>query len=163
MLRQLKIGALKLAEAAGLGSLVLQSRWRRERLLILCYHGIALDDEDRWSPGLYMPPALRRRMELVRRSGCAVLPLDEAITRLRAGTLPPGAVSLTFDDGAYDFYAAAWPILREFGFPVTVYLTTYYSEYNRPVFDTMCSYLLWKGRGRDLAMPELGAASVLLD
>src|SRR5581483_4022353 len=113
MLRQFKIGALRMAEAAGLSGAVLRSRWRRERLLILCYHGVALDDEDCWSPGLYIAPALlRRRMELLRGAGCAVLPLDQALTRLHAGTLPPGAVSLTFDDGAYDFHAAAWPILR---------------------------------------------------
>ena len=45
MLRQAKIGALRIAETLGLNHLVLRSRWRRERLLILCYHGVALDDE----------------------------------------------------------------------------------------------------------------------
>jgi peptidoglycan/xylan/chitin deacetylase (PgdA/CDA1 family) len=164
MLRQAKIAALKIAGAAGLNHLVRRSGWRRERLLILCYHGIAIANEDQWNPELYMSPQLlRRRMEALRDSGCTVLPLDEAMQRLHAGTLPNGAVSLTFDDGAYDFYAAAWPILREFGFPVTVYLTTYYSEYNRPVFDTMLSYLLWWGQGRELAMPETGPQPVRLD
>lgn len=164
MLRGLKIAALRLAETAGLSALAGRSGWRRERLLILCYHGVALEDEHQWSPGLYIPPELfRRRMEALRESGCAVLPLDEAIQRLRNGTLPARAVSLTFDDGAYDFYAAAWPILRDFQYPVTVYLTTYYSEYNRPVFDTMCSYLLWKSRGRELAMAEIGTEPFVLD
>jgi hypothetical protein len=33
---------------------------------------------------------------------------------------------------------------------VTLYLTTFYSYFNRPVFDVVCSYLLWRGRGRTL-------------
>src|SRR5579884_3265133 len=164
MLRQAKIAVLTAAEAVGMASLILRSRWRRERLLILCYHGIALEDEDQWNPALYISPALlQRRMQMVRDSGCTVVPLDEGLSRLGQGTLPQAAVALTFDDGAYDFYARAWPVLREFGYPATVYLTTYYSEYNRPVFDTMCSYLLWKARGRELNLPEVGPEPVRLD
>ena len=33
-------------------------------------------------------------------------------------------VVLTFDDGYADFYTTAWPILREFNYPVTLYLPT---------------------------------------
>ena len=42
-----------------------------------------------------------------------------------AGTAPPSkSVLLTFDDGYADFYATAFPLLREFGFPATVFLAT---------------------------------------
>jgi len=64
---------------------------------------------------------------------------------------------LTFDDGGCDFYRHAFPILRQFKWPATVYLTSYYSAYNRPVFDVMCSYLLWKGRYRELDVTGLMA------
>ena len=70
---------------------------------------------------------------------------------------------ITFDDGMYDFFALAYPLLQEFGYPATVYLTTYYSEYNRPVFDLMCSYLLWKARGERLTWPDLGFNHFPLD
>lgn len=72
-------------------------------------------------------------------------------------------MTITFDDGMYDFHHVAFPIIREFGYPVTVYLTTYYSEFNRPVFDVMCSYLLWKGRGQRLEWPEVTAEPITLD
>jgi peptidoglycan/xylan/chitin deacetylase (PgdA/CDA1 family) len=156
MLRKLKILALRSAQAAGLSAPLMRSAWRRNRLLILCYHGISLDDEEQWDSSLYMRPSLfRSRMEAIRNAGCRVLALSEAIDRLYAGTLPPASVALTFDDGTHDFYRLAFPILSEFKYPVTVYLTTYYSDFNRPVFDVMCSYLLWKGRGKSLVWPEL--------
>ncbi len=165
MLRKVKLLSLAAARALGVSRIVIGSGWRRRRLLILCYHGVSIEDEHEWNPALYLRPEfLRARLELVRRAGCAVLPLDEAVERLYAGTLPARSVVLTFDDGAYDFYARAWPVLEEFGYPATVYLTTYYVTRPGPVFDTMSSYLIWKARGRELAWPEMfGAKTVLLD
>ncbi len=123
--------------------------WRRRRLLILGYHGVSLEDEHEWDPSLYISPAnFAHRLELLRDRGCSVLPLCEGLKRMCAGTLPDRAVALTFDDGTYDFYARAYPILEQFGYPATVYLTTYYSRCGRPVFDVSVSYLLWKNRGR---------------
>ncbi len=164
MLKRLKLLALGAARACGAQALVLDSRWRRRRLLILCYHGVSLDDEHRWDPALYMSrEAFRRRLERLRADQCAVLPFDEALRRVYAGDLPPRAIALTFDDGFYDFCGAAWPVLREFAFPATVYLTTYYALNNLPVFDPACRYLLWKGGGRTLDWPEILPEAVTLD
>ena len=97
----------------------------------------------------------RSRMQLLKKSRCAVLPLDEALQRLYANDLPDRAVAITFDDGTSDFYTKAFPLLKEFEFPVTLYLTTFYSLYQKPVFDLICSYLVWKGRGRTLDLKPL--------
>ncbi len=164
MLRALKLATLRMAGGMGLNSLLLDSGWRRHRLLILCYHGVSIEDEHLSCPGLYIPPALfRERMEALRRMDCAVLPFGDALDRLYAGTLPPRAVAITFDDGGYDFYKVAHPILREYGFASTLYLTTYYSAYNRPVFDVMLLYLMSKSGLRDLSWPEFLPAPVRLD
>ncbi len=156
MLRSAKLAALRAASAFGVDRALLGSGWRARRLLILCYHGISLDDEHLWDSSLYMPQAmLRRRFEILREMGAAVLPFGDAIARLHAGTLPPRSVAITFDDGNYDFLLRVLPLIQEFRYPVTLYLTTYYSGYNRPVFDVACSYLLWKARGQALVWPEV--------
>jgi peptidoglycan/xylan/chitin deacetylase (PgdA/CDA1 family) len=151
LLKAAKQAVLRTAGIAGALALARNSSWRSARLLILCYHGISKEDEHEWNPGLYMTPALfRRRMELLRCGGYRVLPLDESLRLLSAGKLPPKSVTITFDDGAHDFHALAFPILKEFGYPATLYLTTYYCLHQLPVFDVVSSYVLWKGRERAL-------------
>jgi peptidoglycan/xylan/chitin deacetylase (PgdA/CDA1 family) len=158
MLRTMKLGTLRFLKNTGVFARVRDSRWRSERLLILCYHGVSLEDEHEWRPKLYMPPAaLRQRFDALRRGGYQVLPLGEALERLYKNALPPRSVALTFDDGGYDFYRQASPILREFGYPATVYQTTYYSDYARPIFSVGASYLLWKRRGEVVRpAPDVG-------
>lgn len=147
MLRSLKQLVFRAADTVGATAAIRDSAWRQQRLLILCYHGVSIDDEHVWNPTLYMSPErFRERLIRLRDGGYNVLPLAEAVRRLYDGTLPPRAVALTFDDGTYDFAARALPILAEFGFPATVYLTTYYCGVQRPVFDTTFNYLLWKAQ-----------------
>ena len=164
MLKRAKFSALRLAEATGLAHILSSSPWRSHRLLILCYHGISMHDEHLWDALYISSQALRQHLEVLRQARCSVLPLNEAVQRLRDGSLPDRAVAITFDDGFHDFYSVAFPMIESFGFPVTLYLTTYYVEYNRPVFDPMCSYLLWKGRDRvELDWPTIFPSAITLD
>ena len=164
LLKKAKLGTLRFAAAAGITHWLAGSPWRRNRLLILCYHGVSRYDEHQWDSAYMTAETLRGRMQLLVQERCNVLPLAEAVSRLGNSTLPPRAVTLTFDDGWYDFYAVAFPLIETFGFPVTLYLTTYYVEFNRPVFDPMVSYLLWKARHqRELHWPEIFRAPVALD
>ncbi len=152
MLRVVKLATLGGLRRSGVFRLVANSRWRKQRLLILCYHGISLADEHCWRPGLYLDPRkLDQRLELLKKGGYSVLSLDEGLERLRDGALPARSVVITFDDGMYDFYKLAFPRLKNYGFPVTVYQTTYYTSCERPVFNLMCSYMLWKRRGEVIA------------
>ena len=166
--RTLKRLFLRTAKAGSLFNGPLLRNWRNERLLFLCYHGISLDDEHLWNPGLYIDPAtFRARMQMLRDSKCNILPLEDALVRLKNRTLPPRSVVLTFDDGSYDTYALAAPVLQEFQLPATVYLTTYYCRRQVPVFDTICSYLIWKGRGKTVCLdgivPEGGTVHLAGD
>jgi peptidoglycan/xylan/chitin deacetylase (PgdA/CDA1 family) len=149
MVRTLKAGMLRVSKAAGVYELVGNSRWRQQRLLILCYHGIALEDEHEWNPGLFMlPEQFESRLKVLRLHDFHVLPFGQALQLLAKDELPPRSVAITFDDGMHNFYRLAWPLLSAYGFPATVYLTTYYCEFNRPVFGLACGYILWKARDR---------------
>jgi len=164
MLKKVKRVTLESLKAIGVATLVHNSRWRRQRLLILAYHGVALSDEHRFNGSQFISQdLLRGRLEMLRRSKSSVLPLDEGLARLYANDLPERAVVITFDDGLSDFYRRAFPILREFNVPVTVYLTTFYSDYQRPVFDLMCAYLLWKGRSIVLDLKEFAGKDRRID
>lgn len=157
ILKGVKRSALKLSDRAGLTERVRDSEWRKRRLLILCYHSIALEDEHRWRPNLFMTSGgLKARFEILKQQGCNVLPLGRAVRLLYAGELPERAVAITFDDGTYDFYKLAYPLLSDYGYPATVYLTTYYCEQQLPVFHLLCSYMLWKRSGE--VIPEVRIA-----
>ena len=158
MKRTLKRATLQLLKSAGVFGLVRDSAWRRNRLLILCYHGIAHEDVQLWRPGLYLEPSrLEQRLDFLRRGQYNVLPLGEALKLLWAKQLPPRSVAITFDDGTFDFFSLGYPLLKKFGFPVTVYQTTYYTDRPIPVFNLVCSYMLWKRRGSVLdKCEELG-------
>src|SRR5436305_6319354 len=148
MRKQIRRAILHLLRNTGIFRRMSESEWRRQRLLIVGYHGISLEDEHQCRPGLYMEPRiLEQRLGILRTGDYSVLPLGEALQRLYAKELPRRSVSITFDDGTYDFYKQAYPIVKRYGFPVTVYQTTYYSDRRVPVFNLICSYLLWKRRG----------------
>jgi len=164
MLKKFKQATLQSLKSAGVSTLVHNSRWRRQRLLILAYHGISLSDEHQFNGSQFISAdLLRARLELLRESNCAVLPLGEAVERLYADDLPDRAVAITFDDGTSDFYRRAFPLIQEFAVPVTLYLTTFYSHYQRPVFDLMCSYLLWRGRHSRLDLKDLTGQDLQAD
>lgn len=144
----------------GVFSLASSSRSRTRRLLILCYHGLSLYDEHEWLPQLFITPEqFRQRLACLREMRAAVLPLEEALSRLRAGTLPERSVTITFDDGFYDFLYHGLPILSDFGYPCTLYLTTYYCEHRYPVITLILDYLLWKSGLSSVALPEQGVAA----
>jgi peptidoglycan/xylan/chitin deacetylase (PgdA/CDA1 family) len=148
-LKSIKQAVLRGSGRIGLTAHVAASNWRQRRLLILCYHGISLDDEHEWHPSLFMSvDRFRDRLNVLRDRDYTVLPLAEAVPLLYQGRLPRKAVTITFDDGNYDFYAQAYPVLQSYGYPATLYLTTYYCRDQRPVFDLVCSYILWRGLGR---------------
>lgn len=65
------------------------------------------------------------QLELLRMGGFSVIPLADLIQALRAGKpLPPKAVVITIDDAYRSIYDIAYPRLREYGFPFTVFVAT---------------------------------------
>ena len=99
---QAKLMAARLLCVAGVPAL---ARWQNsERLAILMFHGV--EGRPLSPPCEYVNDAatLRRELGYLRRH-FHVLPLQEALERLRDGTLPRRAATVTFDDGTRNSFA----------------------------------------------------------
>jgi len=66
-----------------------------------------------------------------------VLPLHAAIEKMKEGTLPARAVSITFDDGYADNYTVAWPVLHRLNLPATIFVATGFLDGGRMWNDTV--------------------------
>lgn len=88
---------------------------------ILIYHKVN-DDADPFFGGVPVT-VFARQMETLR-SYYRVLPLEELVERAYKDDVPPRAIAITFDDGYYDNYAHAFPVLTRFELPATIFLAT---------------------------------------
>lgn len=66
-----------------------------------------------------------------------VLPLDQAVQRLQAGTLPARAACITFDDGYADNHHVGMPILQRHGLTATFFIATGFLDGGRMWNDTI--------------------------
>jgi peptidoglycan/xylan/chitin deacetylase (PgdA/CDA1 family) len=87
---------------------------------ILGYH----DFRDRGgSPMLIAAPKFRAQMQAIKDSKIPVIPFSEMMAWKRGEkNIPEDAIVITMDDGWEGVYTYAYPVLREFGFPFTIYL-----------------------------------------
>jgi hypothetical protein len=92
------------------------------RLSILIYHRVHARPDSIF-PHEPDASSFDQRMRLVARS-FNVLSLGEAVNHLAAGSLPPRALVITFDDGYADNAEVALPILRRHGLTATFFVAT---------------------------------------
>jgi len=125
-----------------LGVLRLGRYLNRHALIILCYHGVSIHDEHRFLPALFVSPkTFARRMHHLS-NDYVVLPLEKALLKGGfSGNDGQYRVVITFDDGFFNFASQAVPILDQYRFPATVYLTTYYVEHQLPIPNLMADYV----------------------
>jgi peptidoglycan/xylan/chitin deacetylase (PgdA/CDA1 family)/glycosyltransferase involved in cell wall biosynthesis len=91
---------------------------------ILMYHACGLPEE---RASRYVIPGRRfaRQMAWLKWRGYYVLSLEEFLHYHREHRLPPTqSVVITFDDGYADNRAVAYPILRHYGFPATIFVVS---------------------------------------
>lgn len=104
-------------------------------LSILIFHRV-LPSVDPMFPTEMDAARFDRLMGLVGRS-FQVLPLAEAARRLQRSTLPPRAMSITFDDGYADNHDVALPILRRHGLSACFFVATGFLDGGRMFNDTV--------------------------
>ena len=107
----------------------------RARLNILIYHRV-LAETDPIFPSEPTSSGFDRQMAMLK-NAFNVLPLHEAVMRLKAGTLPARAACITFDDGYADNLTLATPILKKHGLPATFFIATAYLNGGRMFNDTV--------------------------
>ena len=92
---------------------------------ILCYHSVRPGARAARNVYAVEPAQLARQLALLRRLGYRPMPLEALVAVWAAGGLPPPrAVAITFDDGYRDNLTHAWPVLRRFDCPATVFFVT---------------------------------------
>lgn len=88
---------------------------------ILIYHRVN-DEKDPFFPATPVK-VFEKQMEYLS-SRFKVLPLEEAAERIKRRDVPENAVVITFDDGYRDNYTNAFPIVKKYVIPMTIFLAT---------------------------------------
>ncbi len=100
---------------------------------ILAYHRVGRFKNDH-VPTVSVQ-AFEAQLHWLRRWRVRVAPFEALAETLAAGrSIERGVTAITFDDGYEETYTNAWPLLKRFGFPSTVFVTP--GEVGLPGFAT---------------------------
>lgn len=127
---------------------------KRKKLFILIYHRV-LEKPDFMRPGEVDKIAFAWQMELLSKY-FNVLPLSDALQQLDADTLPPRAVSISFDDGYADNCTIALPILKKLNLTAVFFIANGFLNGGRMWNDTIIEAV------RNYPQPELDLSGISL-
>lgn len=80
--------------------------------------------------------------------------LHQAFTEKKS--LPRRAAIITFDDGYKDNYTEAYPILKKYNIPATIFLTTGHIETNKMFWWNIIGYVLCNTKLKKIELEEFG-------
>jgi peptidoglycan/xylan/chitin deacetylase (PgdA/CDA1 family) len=107
---------------------MLNTYWGKKRLTVLAYHRVtALEDGgfDDFRPMVSATPQLFDTEMAFVKAHFNVISLDDLRGAILHGNgLPDNPLLITFDGGYLDNYINAFPILKKYGFPAVIFLTT---------------------------------------
>jgi peptidoglycan/xylan/chitin deacetylase (PgdA/CDA1 family) len=97
---------------------------RSAKVMVLCYHRF----EDNPHDALAIAPAeFRTQMQQLKDAGIQVITMKDLLAWRRGErSIPSKSAVITIDDGYVSGYTVAWPILKEFGYPFTMFIYTNY-------------------------------------
>lgn len=71
------------------------------------------------------PQAFEQQMQELKNRGITVIPMQDFLAWKRGEkNIPPRCAIITFDDGWKSQYDVAWPIMKKFGYPFTLFIYT---------------------------------------
>jgi peptidoglycan/xylan/chitin deacetylase (PgdA/CDA1 family) len=112
-----------IASAALLAALLAFLVWLHGQYIVpvVMYHSIREASEEPLNN--VTPKSFSRQMDYLKKNGYEVLSMEEYADRILAGSsFSRRSVVITFDDGFEDNYLNAFPVLREKGFPATIFV-----------------------------------------
>lgn len=147
------------------GSLSLLDRWwGNERLTVLAYHRVGdydLDTFPYFAPNISATTAMFRQQMAYVAEHFNVIDLHTLRDYVRGqGDLPERPLLITFDDGYYDNYASAAPILREFNFPAVIFIVTGRMDDQSPLWWDEVAYYFHTTQSRAANLPLIGQVSL---
>lgn len=87
---------------------------------ILGYHDFR---ERGGSPMIIAADKFKAQMKAIKESGIPVIPLSDVLAwRKGLKNIPEESIVITMDDGWVGVYTYAYPVLKEYGFPFTIYV-----------------------------------------
>ncbi|MEY2526776.1 MAG: hypothetical protein QOE73_1547 [Verrucomicrobiota bacterium] len=91
--------------------------------IIFCYHRLV--DKVR-APGTEIrTPDFEAEMQMLKDKGITVISMQDYLAWRRSEkAIPPRCAVITFDDGWKSQYDVAWPIMKKFGYPFTMFIYT---------------------------------------
>lgn len=103
-----------------------QQQYPRVNIPILMYHSISDHASRKFKQFTVSPKVFADHMAYLHQHRYTPMTVTQFVAaRSQNGAkLPERPVVLTFDDGFADFYTEALPVLRQYGFPATLYVTT---------------------------------------
>ncbi len=101
------------------------SKARHDYVAVLMWHDVVADRKEVWFDTTVAE--LRSQFAEIKRLRCNVVSLDALYRHLDDGdALPPRPMVLTFDDNNRGLYERAYPLLKEYHFPATLFVHTNY-------------------------------------
>ena len=93
------------------------------QVIIFCYHRLV--DKIRYPGTEITPAAFEGQMKELKDNGITVIPMQDLLAWKRGEkNIPPRAAVVTFDDGWKSQYEVAWPIMKKYGYPFTMFIYT---------------------------------------
>ena len=94
---------------------------------ILTYHNFTKNEGSSYDMNIV---EFEKQMDYLAAHNYSVISLSELLKELRAGQLPPKPIVITIDDGFKSTYTLAYPVLKKYNFPATLFIYTNFIEKN---------------------------------
>src|SRR6201981_1998742 len=93
------------------------------QVLIFCYHRLV--DKIRYPGTEITPAAFEAQMKELKDKGITVISMQDLLAWKRSEkNMPPRCAVITFDDGWKSQYEVAWPMMKKYGYPLTLFIYT---------------------------------------